>query len=892
MRRLRAWFVRFGAMFGKQRRDRELAAELESHLQLHIEENLRAGMTPEEARRQALIKLGGVEQTKESYRDRRGLPWLESLLQDIRFGIRMLRKNPGFTAVAVLTLALGIGVNVAIFSVIDATLLDPIPLPQPDRIASVFVTWPSFAHAGFSYPNFLDTQRESRSFSGLAAWRFDSFSLTGPGEPQQLRGKMVSGNFFSVLGIQPILGRGFLPSDDRIGSAPVAILSEGLWKRRFAAQRDIVGRSLDLDGKAYTIVGVAPARLHLIRFEDSLYDDVFVPLGQWDNPLFFDRRFSIGLRAVGRLSPGVTLAQAQAELAQIGHQLVAAFPDKNPRMGLGAASLKEDLVGEIRPALLLLWGAVGLVLLIACANVANLLLARSSAREQEFAVRVAMGASRGRLVRQLLVESVLLASAGGALGVALAAWGTPLVLNVFPSVLPAVARVQTNFTVLAVALGVSFATGIAFGLAPAFRISAAHPGVTLKEGGRGAETRRHRVQGTLVAVEVGLSLMLLIGAGLLIRSFANVWAVNPGFNPNKALTFGVALSPENRTNPEKALATLHELTEKIDALPGVQSDDMVLGDMPLEGDEEAPVWPAAKPKPSKSSEWPLTIIYTVGPDYFRAMGIPVIQGRVFTAQDGASAPHVAVIDQELAKSAFAGEDPLGKTVVVGADPAPIEIVGVVGHVKHWGLDADAKGPVRNQIYFSYEQSAGPLLPIALRDTNVIVRAAASTTALVGPIRSAITSVDAGAVVYNVRSMEQFLDSSLAERRFSMIMLGIFAGIALLLATVGVYGVISYLVGLRTHEIGIRMALGAQRLDILRIVLGEGGKMALAGIVLGLAASLGLTRFMAAMLFGVTAADPATFVGVALLLVGVTLAACWIPARRAMRVDPMVALRHE
>ncbi len=892
MRALRAWLMRFGGLFGKQRRDRELAAELESHLQMHTEENLHAGMTPEEARRQALIKLGGIEQTKENYRGRRGLPWLDTLLQDIRFGSRMLRKNPGFTAIAILTLALGIGVNVAIFSVINATLLDPIPLPQPDRIVSLFTTWPSYAHAGFSYPNFLDIQRENRSLSGIAAWRFDSFSLTGSGEPEQLRGKMVSGNFFSLLGIRPILGRTFRAEEDQLGAAPVVILSEGLWKRRFGAARDVIGKSIELDDKAYTVVGVVPASFHLVRFQDSLFDDVFVPVGQWDNPLLRDRRFSLGLRAIGRLGEDVTLGQARAELTQIAHQLDATYPGQDSAMGLGAVPLKEDLVGEIRPALLLLWGAVGLVLLIACANVANLLLARSSAREQEFAVRVALGASRGRLVRQLLVESILLASVGGALGVVVAMWGTPAVLKIFPSALPPVARVEANATVLAMALGISFVTGVVFGLVPALRISSANPQGALKEGARGSIAGHHRVQGILVAAEVGFSLMLLIAAGLLIRSFVKVWAVNPGFEPNHVLTFGLSFSSAKTSSPEKIRANLRELTEKLRVLPGVEAASVNLGDMPLEGDSEAPIWPGERSKPAETSKWPIALLYTVGPDYFRAMGIPLLRGRVLSSQDDDSTKEVTVIDTDLATSLFHGENPIGKSLVVGADPQPIEIVGVVGHVKQWGLDGDATAPVHNEMYFSYMQFGGPLLAISVGDTSVIVRSSVSPGGLVAPIRREVASVDGNAVVYNVRSMDDLLASSLGERRFAMVLLGIFAGIALLLAVIGIYGVVSYLVGQRTHEIGIRMALGAQRRDILRIVLSQGGGMGLVGIVLGFVASLGLTHLMTTMLFGVSPTDPVTFASVVVILLAVVLLACYIPARRAMRVDPMVALRYE
>ena len=879
-------------LLGKDRRDKELDEEVRSHVELLIGQKIKEGMNPEEARRAAKIEFGGVEQVKEKVRAVRAGAWFDTLLQDVRFGARMLRKNPGFTTVAIVTLALGIGVNVAIFSVVDATLLDPIPLPHPDRIVSVFERWPSFPYAPFSYPNFLDLQRDSRTFSGIAAWRVESFSLTGSGEPEQLHGKMVTGNFFSLLGVRPILGRTFRAEEDQLGAAPVAILGEGLWKRRFGSIPDILGKSIALDGKDYTIIGVVPSSFHLLRYQDSFFDDIFVPVGQWDNPLLRDRRFTLGLRTVGRLAAGITLSQTRVEMDQIGQRIVAAYPDQAAGMGISVMLFKEDLVGRFQSTLLLLWGAVGLVLLIACANVANLLLARSSARRQEFAVRSAMGASRSRLVRQLMAENILLASAGGAFGIALAMWGLPLVLKIFPSALPAVARVEMNLTVLAVAVGVSFGTGIIFGLAPALRVSAVNLQGALKEGGRGSTAERHHAQSAFVVAEVGLSLILLIAAGLLIRSFAKVWAVNPGFEPNHVLTLGITFSPVNTSSPETARAKLRELTGRLAALPGVQSVSVNLGDLPLEGDSEVPFWPSEKPKPLESSEMPLALSYSVGPDYFLAMQIPILRGRVFTPQDDPSAPAVVVIDENLATSIFPGEDPIGKTLNIGTDPKPIEILGVVGHVKHWGLDADANAPVHYQIYFSYMQLSGPLLPILVSNTSVVVRSNASPETLVGPIHKEISSFDGGAVVYNVRPMDQLLASSLAERRFSMVLLGIFAGIALLLAMIGVYGVVSYLVGRRTHEIGVRIALGAQQRDILRIVLIEGGKMALVGIVIGLAASLVVTRFMATMLFGVSATDPLTFVVVAFILVSVTLLACWIPARRAIRVDPLVALRYE
>lgn len=890
VRTLRAWFARFGGLFGKQRRDRELSAELESHLRMHIEDNIRAGMPPEEARRQALVQLGGLDQTKENYRDRRGLPWLETLLQDLRFGLRMLRKNPGFTVVAVLTLALGIGANTAIFSVVDAVLLNPIPYPQPDRVVSLYVTWPTYPHAAFSYPNFLDVQREARSLSGLAAWRVDSFALTGTSEPEELRGEMTTGNFFSLLGVQPILGRTFRPDDDRLGAAPVVVLGEGLWKRRFAADPQVVGKSITLNGKDYTVIGVIPSDVHFLRFQDSFFDDLFLPVGQWDNPLLRDRRFSLGLRVVGRLRPGVALAQAQAEIGEIAKNLDAQYPTENKGMGLGAISFKDELIYPMRPALVLLWGAVALVLLIACANVANLLLVHSARRKQEFAIRAALGASGTRLVRQLLIESILLAAIGGALGIALASWGTGALLRLFPASLPAVARVAMNSRVLFFGVALCVATGILFGALPAIRVSRAGLHDELKEGGRGASGSHHRTQRAFGATQIGLALVLLVAAGLLIRSLTNIWAINPGFNPENLLAFNVAFSPGNLANSEKTHAVLRLLNERLSSVPGVEAVGLNLGDLPLEGDSEVPFWPDEKPKPAQARSWPTAITYTVSSDYFKAMGIPLVRGRLFTEQDAAG-PGVVLVDEDFAKGIFPGEDPVGKRIDFGIG-RPVEIVGVVGHVKQFGLDSDAAAPVHYQMYGSYRSLSGPLLPIAASSTWVVVRAPLPVSALLGNLRRQIGEVDSGAAVYDVRSMNAIVSESLAGRTFSMTLLAIFAAIALLLAVIGIYGVVSYSVAQRTHEIGVRMALGAQRRDILRIVLGQGGGMALAGVALGFVASLGLTRLMKSLLFGVSATDPLTFAAVIVILLAVALLACWIPARRAMRVDPMVALRYE
>jgi len=895
--RLRVLASRVGGFFAGHRLDEDFQRELASHLDMLTEENIRGGLPPDEARRQASLRLGGAAQLRETQHDLRGLPWLETLLQDVRFGLRMLRKNPGFTAVAVITLALGIGANTAIFSVIDGVLFNPVPFREPDRIMSVHSRMALFPHLGVSYPNFLDWQRENRSFEQMAAWRMDDFALTGRGEPEMLKGEMVSSNFFSLLGVGPTLGREFRPEEDHLGAAPVALISQGLWKRRFGSSANIIGKDLTLNGKDYTIVGVIPSRFPLMRFsdvfaQDRSFDDVFVPIGQWDYKPFQDRQDYIGLQAIARLRAGVRLGQARADLDHVARELAAAYPKDDSGVSVNIIPLKEDVAGDVQPALLMLWGAVGFMLLIACANVANLLLARSAGRTQEFAIRTALGASRGRLACQLLVESAVLATIGGMLGVVMADSCVQPILSLFPSTLPGTVRVEINSVVFVFAVAASVLTGVLFGLIPALTMSKASLQGALKEGGRATAGSRSRAQSAFVVAETSLAVILLAGAGLLIRSFISISAVDPGFDPRNVLTFSTELSPAKASDPNKIRVALRELTDKLGTTPGVESASLAMGTLPLAGDSVVGFWPHGKPQPRDPQNLYRAQDYLVGPDYFRALRIPLIRGRVFTQRDDNSAPTVVIVDETLANSIFPGQDPLGKRLDIGPLSQPAEIVGVVGHVKQWGLDGEAKVRVHYELYLAYMQIPDAFLPQAAHSTSVVLRSGISPLALVGTIRDTIHALDSDQVVYNARTMDDTVADSLAARRFSVILLGIFAGIALLLATIGIYGVVSYLVDQRTHEIGIRVALGAQRRDILRIVFGQGGTMALLGIALGLAASLGLTRLIASMLFGVSATDPLTFASVVVILLGVALLACYVPARRAMRVDPMVALRHE
>jgi len=808
--------------------------------------------------------------------------------QDVQYGLRMLRKNRGFTAIAILTLALGIGANTALFSVVNGVLLNPLPYPHPEQLLMVYSRTPQFQESSISYPNFLDWQRSNSSFSGLAAFRSSDFNLTGQGEAERLRGYMISADFFRVLGVNAERGRTFRPEEDQPGAEPVALISAGLWKRKFGGAEDIVGRKIELNGTIYTIVGVIPGSFQL----RSLPRDIYTPIGQWNDPTFRDRRISMGTNAVGRLKAGVSEKQAQSDMDAIAQSLAAAYPESNHESGINLVGLKKDLVGDIEPFLLVLLGAVAFVLLIACANVANLLLARSTARRREFAVRAAMGASPGRVIRQLLTESVLLALGGGATGLLIAWWGTKLVLSTLPQALPRAREIGIDGRVLFFTLGISLLAGIVFGLAPALRGWRTDLQETLKEGGRGGSGARNRTQRVFVVVEMAMAVVLLIGAGLMIRSLVLLLNVNPGFNAKNVLTFDASLPPAAGQNPATIRAALRALRETVQSVPGVVATSVTGGSLPMNGDSEIPFWMQGQPKPASDAEMNWTIFYLVQADYAKVMGIPLKEGRFLTEQDTEHTPMVAVIDESFAKKYFPNQDPVGKHIHFGLIESEAEIVGVTGHVKHWGLDADAKSNLQAQCYIGLMQLQDRFMPLVMNGVSVAVRTEGPPEALTGTIRQALQKANSEQVIFDVSSMEKIIAQSLAARRFSMILLGVFAGLALLLSSVGIYGVVSYLVGQRVHEIGTRMALGAQEGDVLRLVLGEGGRMALIGVGIGVAAALGLTRLMGQMLFGVSAYDPATFGGVALLLMGVALAACYIPARRAMRVDPVVALRYE
>ncbi len=810
------------------------------------------------------------------------------LLQDIRYGLRILRQSPGFATIAVLTLALGIGANTALFSVVNGVLLNPLPYPHSEQLASVYGEAPGATQGYVTYLNFLDWQRQSKSFSSMAMYRHEDYNLTGVSQALRVSGYMISADFFSTLGVKPVLGRTFRTDEDQLGAAPVVILGGGFWQRQFGSSPRIVGKSLVLNGASYTVVGVMPPNF---SFYGQAYD-IYIPLGQWNDPSFRDRRIDMSAHVVGRLKTGVTLGQAQAEMKDVARNLAIAYPDADKDSDISVVSMKQDIVGNVQPFLLVLLGAVGFVLLIACVNVANLLLARSMGRSREFAIRGALGASHSRVIRQLLTESILLSGLGGALGLLLAFWATHAVLNTLPGTLPRASDVALDSRVLLFTLGVSLFAGIVFGLAPALKASRANLQEVLKESGRGSSGARHRLQGVFVVVEVAMALILLVGAGLMIRSLAALWRVNPGFNPSHAITFDLSMPSSSATTSAETRARLRQFDEKMYSIPGVEAVSVTLGARPMIHDTVLPFWIDGQPKPATINDMPQGLCYFVEAGFQKAMGVTLERGRFITAEDNENASLVIVIDDVFARMYFPNENPIGKRVHIELFGVEAQIVGVVGHVKQWGPGGDAKAAVEAQFEYPFMQLPEKLMPLVADAVAVVVRTQGDPTAIVGPVRRAVQELDPREIIYSVQTLDEVLSNSFAARRLSMILLGIFAALALVLSCVGIYGVISYLVGQRTHEIGVRMALGAQRNDVLRLILGQGVRMAMIGVGIGLVAALALTRLMSRMLFGVSATDPLTFAGVAILLYGVAVVACYIPARRAMRVDPMEALRYE
>jgi len=876
-----------------RRVESELDEEVRCHLEMLTEENIRAGMPAQEAQRAARIELGGIDQLKEQVHQVQAGNWLHSIASDCRYGVRQLRKSPAFTTVAILTLALGIGASTALFSVVNGVLLNPLPYPHPEELVSLSQKLPSFEQFAISYPDFLDWVRMNHTFQALAAYRQHNFNLTGSGESQRVKATQVSASFFPLLRVNPLIGRNFSPDEDRRGAAHVVMLSASLWKSKFAASPAVMGKTLVLDGEAYIVIGVVPENFYFCcETTNFRLGDVYVPIGSWEVPWTQDRGAHPGIFAVGRLNPGTPLEQARADTDQIAHNLAAAYPDSDKNVGIVLTPLKQAMVGNSRPMLLLLLAAVGLVFLIACVNVANLLLARSSGRVQEFAVRTALGATRGRLVRQLLIESSLLAGAGGSIGLLLAAWGTQAALAALPEALPRGNEVRLDAHVLLFTLIVSAIAALFFGMTPVLKISAATVHKSLKERQRWATSSHHRTQRTFVAAEISLAVVLLSAAGLTIRSLANLWSVNPGFDPGSVLAFNVALPASTaKGTPDQIRAYLNQLSDAIASIPGVTAAARTSGALPMAGDNEVGFWVEGQRKPSTETEMASAVNYFVGPGYLKAMGIRLLRGRFITAQDTIHSRPVAVIDDRFARQYFPNRSPLGEHIHLAGLDDLFEIVGVVGHVNQHGLDEN-EGSALVQLYNPVDQIPDQFIAVMAKSAGFVVRTEASSNGITSAIRQIVGKMNDQQVAYDFESMEEIISGSLVARRFTMYLLAAFATLSLLLATIGVYGVFSYVVGQRTQEIGIRMALGAERRNVLLMILVEAGKIAILGVGVGLLASLGFSRLIASMLFRVTSYDAMTLVSVAIILSAVALAACYIPARRASHADPVMALRYE
>jgi putative ABC transport system permease protein len=903
VRRLRALWLRATAPFHRGRWERELDEELASHLEMHVRDNLRAGLTPDEARRSALLKLGGVEQAKELYRDRRALPVLDVIVQDGRFALRMMRRSPGLTVAALLVLSLGIGANTVMFTVVHMVLLRPLPYPDPSRLQFVQTVDESHQPSGTSPPDYYAYRSRNRGFESFSSFYTQSFDITGDGEPERIRALKVSSDFLGTLRTPPAIGRDLQPRDEQWGEHRVVILTDGLWRRRYAADASIVGRPIVLGAEPYTVVGVLPRGFSFLGREAQAVVPMSFEPG--DNLNTHNNYF---LTMVGRLAAGATQASANADLNRISQQIIAEFPE-NRGTQMDVRPLHGAFVEDVRPALFVLFGAVVLVLLIACADLANLLMARAATRRREIALRIAIGASRRRVLGQLLTESVLLALCGSLLALILAWLSVGTLNSLSQAVLPRAQDIRIDGVVLAYTALVALATGVLFGLAPAWRSVDVDPGEALQHGARtGGDARGHRVRSALVVAEIAMSLVLLIGAGLMVKSMHSLTRVDAGFEPREVLTVQVGIpwrryvdtALEQRFSPQayvKSIRFFTDVVEQVRTVPGVSAVGAI-DDLPLMGE----VWGKNvtlydRPLPATVRELPPIQYRVVAGDYFRALAVPILQGRAFTDADTADGAKVVVVNREMVKRYWKDQDPIGKVISVNPpiqlvprgtvppdyEPDLFTVVGVAADVHYGSLDT-APLPL---VYAPFTQGSEGTTTMYL-----VVRSQTDPASLAAAIRDRIRQVDPDVPASSIRTMEDRVSASLAQPRLRAIVLGTFAGLALLLAAVGTYGVMSYSARQRTREIGIRMAIGASSRAILKLLLAQGFVMVGAGIAAGLLGAVALTRALQTLLFGVSTSDPLVFAGVTTVLAAVAMVAAWVPARRATRLEPVAALREE
>ncbi|HTG34067.1 MAG TPA: ABC transporter permease [Thermoanaerobaculia bacterium] len=877
-------------LYGLLRREaviQDMAEEMRLHLEMETEANVERGMPPAEARRAALRSFGNLDSIRERAYAVRGGGMVETLLQDIRYGARVLARNPAFTLIAVLTLGLGIGANTAIFSVVDELLLRPLPYADAERLVMVWEVTPKGDHQNStSRANFRTWREQSTTFEGMAAFSDQRASLTGSGEPEELAIQIASPELFRILGVKAILGRGMVPEDGRPDAPRVAVLSHGLWQRRFGADPGVVGKPITLNGSPFTVVGVLPAgfQWHLgSKSGTGKPAELWTVLPMPKEGASLHGRF---ISVVARLKRGVSRAAAEAEMKTIEARIAQAEPEFSKGYGTEIIPLREQLVGNVRPALLVLLGAVAFVLLIACANVANLLLSRAAAREKEIALRSAIGARRLRVVRQLLTESLLLALLGSLLGLAFAWWGIRALVAFSPRDLVDLHGVHLNLPLFLLTLAISLATGILFGLAPALEATRLNLNDALKEGGKGGGgqgVRSRRMRGALVIAEVALALVLLVGAGLLVKSFVRLRTIDTGFETENVLTMVARLSGKKYKTDQQVIDFFREATERVRALPGVRAAGVV-NYLPLYGGLGTTTGFTVEGRPTPPpGEEPSVNVRVSDAAYFSAMGIPLLRGRNFTDIEGREARHVVLISESMARRDFPGENPLGKRVSVAMFEKPVltEIVGIVGDVRYDSLVDEAPA----MVYFPHPDLVYDFMTLVIRTTG-------DPAAVAPAVRRVFHDIDPNQPISDVRTMDQVMSQTVGRARFNTVLLGLFAALATLLATAGIFGVMNYSVTLRTREIGLRMALGAPRKQVLMLILKQGLLLTSLGIGIGLLGALALTRLMSGLLFGVGSTDPATFTAIVLLLTAASLIACYIPARRATRVDPLIALRYE